>query len=176
MAAMDRMAAKAAGALRPSSTDDVAQVGTPSDADATWAAMTIPHHRSGIALADLALERASGDGVREVAQKSKQDQEEDLPVLEQIVRAAGTAPIPPEGPLEALQEQNMARLSAASGEQFDALWLDVFRSHHMSAIMSTDVAAAASGSPVAHRLQQSVRTGQLAQIDRMNELSRSLQG
>lgn len=165
----------AASRLRPSSVQNPAEVGEPSAAEATWAAMTIPHHKAGIALADLAVARSSSEEVRQLAQKSKEDQEKDLPILEQIVGAAGKTPMPPEAAIEAMQQQHTALLSSLSGSQFDRRWLDVFRSHHVVAVLTAGIAAAGSTSGVAHRLEQSTRTGQLGQIQRINELIEQLQ-
>lgn len=176
MGTIDRMSAAAASMVKAGSDEDAAEVGDVSSTDAVWAAMTIAHHRSGIALAELALERASSQEVRAVAEVAKKDQEEDLPVLEQLISAAGRAPMPPDASIESMEKEHMSMLSSMSGKEFDTMWLDVFRSHHMSAILTGDVAMAGSTSPVAKRLLMSMRTSQLGQLKRMNALSEDLHG
>ncbi len=48
-------------------------------ADVQWAAMMEPHHRTGIELTELALEKSENDYVRAVAEQSKEDQQSQLP-------------------------------------------------------------------------------------------------
>lgn len=70
----------------------------------------------------------------------------------------------------------MDKLKKLFGEEFDRMWLDVFSSHHMSAIMMTDVALAGTAGGQAKRLQQKIRDGQLQQVERMNNLRADLHG
>jgi uncharacterized protein (DUF305 family) len=138
--------------------------------DARWAAMMIPHHLDGIELAQRAQEKAVTPGVREVAAQSEADQRAELPYLRKVAAARGLQPIPPEEPLMRFNEQQMATLEALTGTAFDRYWLDVFSAHHMSAIMMTDVAMAAPKNGLVRRLEHRIHSGQLRQVDAMNDL------
>ena len=146
----------------------------PAMTDAMWAAMMIPHHQDGIEMAQMAVEMAATPGVRELAQMSAEKQQAQLATLEEIAEAGGEEAMPPEPPLEAFNQEEMAELQALSGEDFDRKWLDTFRSHHMSAIMMTDVAMSGTAGGEAETLQQEIHDGQLEETQTMNELSQQL--
>ena len=48
----------------------------------------------------------------------------------------------------------MAKLKSLSGEAFDRYWLDVFRSHHMAAIMMTKTALAGTAGGTTAKLER----------------------
>ena len=146
----------------------------PAMTDAMWAAMMIPHHQMGIEMAQMAVEKAVTPGVREVAQTAAEEQQAQLATLQEIAEAGGEEPMPPEAPLEAFNMEDMAELEALSAEEFDRTWLDTFRSHHMAAIMMTDVAMAGTAGGEAEALQMEIHDGQLEETQTMNELSQQL--
>lgn len=148
--------------------------GDPSPTDVRWAAMMEPHHRMGIELTELALEKSENDGVRAVAEESKADQESQLPGLRAITEAGGEEPIPPEAPIARFNEQQMQMLRSSSGAEFDRMWLDVFSGHHMAAIMMTQAVQPGTAGGLAEDLQNEIRTGQLHQIATMNHLREEL--
>lgn len=148
--------------------------GEPAMTDAMWAAMMIPHHEMGIQMAQMAVEKAVTPGVREVAQMAAEDQQAQLTTLQEIAQAGGEEAMPPEAPLETFNQEEMSELQALSGEDFDRKWLDTFRSHHMSAIMMTDVALSGTAGGDAKTLQQEIHDGQLEQTQTMDELSQQL--
>ncbi len=148
--------------------------GTPSATDARWAAMMVAHHEGGIEITDIALERSDNEGVRDVAAESKQDQQEELSTLRAIAAAGGLEPMMPPEPLARFNGQTLERLRTVPDAEFDRAWLDVLSSHHMGAIMMTDVALAGTAGGPAEELQNQIRDGQLAQVERMNELREEL--
>lgn len=142
----------------------------PSATDARWAAMMVDHHRNGIELTDLALQKSRNPGVRGVAADSKRDQQSELPQLLEVAKAGGLGPMPPEPPLRRFSDQEMQKLRSLSGAEFDRMWLDVLSSHHMAAIMMSDVALAGTAGGKAQQLQRQIVDGQLRQVARMNDL------
>lgn len=153
-----------------------ANAGKVSATDVRWAAMMVEHHRSGIKLTDLALEKSRNSGVRAVATQSKNDQQSEIPGLLAVAKAGGLSPMQPESPLREFSEQDMTKLRSLSGAEFDRMWLNSLSSHHMGAIMMTDVALAGTAGGQAKQLQQKIRDGQLAQVARMNDLRGNLNG
>lgn len=148
--------------------------GTPSATDARWAAMMVAHHEGGIEITEIALERSDNEGVRAVAEESKQDQRDELPTLRAIAAAGGLEPMMPPEPLARFNEQTLERLRTVSDGEFDRAWLDVLSSHHMGAVMMTDVALAGTAGGPAEELQNRIREGQLTQVEQMNELREEL--
>lgn len=137
--------------------------------DAMFAAMMIPHHQEGVEVTKLGVDKATTPAVKQIAQRSMDSQQSELPELQQVAAGGGMAsPKPPEPPLAKFNEQEMAELRRLSGKDFDLKWLDVLSSHHMAAIMMTDVAMSAGGE--AKALQQKIRDGQLKDVDEMNTL------
>lgn len=142
--------------------------------DATWAAMMIPHHRMGIELTELALQKAENPEVKELAQQANEDQKSELPRLEAVAAAGGRSPGPPDEQIQRFNEQQMQELHALAGEDFDRYWLDVLSGHHMAAIMLTDTVLAGPAGGASEELQRQIHDGQLDQVSRMNELREQL--
>jgi len=170
MESVKRAVASAAEKVKPASQEATAAVGQPSAPDAMWAAMMIPHHRTGIEMAALATERAASEQLRQLAASSKSDQEKELPRLQEIIDAAGKTAMPPEAPVERMNRLHMQVLGSLSGTEFDRHWITVVNGHHMSAVMMTDVALAGSQSDVAKSLQTELRQDQLKEMDELNRL------
>lgn len=170
MTTAKRTVTKVSDALTPSSDEATAEVGEPSAADAMWAAMMIPHHQEGIEMAEMAMSRAETESLRKAAEGSKQEQEEDMLVLEQIISAAGKSPMPPEKPIDRMNKHQMKVLESLTGAEFDRHWITVTQGHHMAAIMMTDTAMAASGSETARTLQQKLRDAQLQEMDTLTAI------
>ena len=74
----------------------------------------------------------------------------------------------PEAPIAQFNEQEMAELRALSGQAFDRRWLDVFSSHHMSAVMMANVALAGAGD--AQEIAQKIHDERVKDIEEMNAL------
>jgi uncharacterized protein (DUF305 family) len=172
---MRRVVSSAAEMVEPASRDPAAEVGHQSAADALWAAMMIPHHRTGIMMAELAASKAATASVRQQAAESQVDQENDLPLLDKILSAAGKTAMPPEKQIEDMNQQHMQTLRSMSGTDFDRHWITVISGHHMSAIMMTDTAMAGSTSPGAKQLQKELRNKQLEELGELNSLWGQLQ-
>ncbi|SDO37557.1 DUF305 domain-containing protein [Geodermatophilus sp. DSM 45219] len=151
------------------------QVENASSTDVRFATMMVPHHRTGIEMTQMAIEKATTPGVRDVAQAAQQSQQSQLPVLEAIA-ASGSAPHEMEEPLMTFNEQEMAELRSLTGEAFDKKWLDTFSSHHMSAIMMADTALPGATSDQARAIEQEIHDGQLQQLATMNQLREQLSG
>lgn len=142
--------------------------------DAMYAAMMIPHHQMGIKLAQMAVDKAATDGVRQIAQQAVNDQQKELPTLQSIAKDASQDPMPPEDPLDAFDQEQMAQLQSLSGQDFDRKWLEVFRSHHMAAIMMSDIALSGTSGGDAKSVEQQIHDGQLKQVSTMNTLRQQL--
>ena len=171
-----RVMTRAADMVKPPSENAATEVGDPSPADATWAAMMIPHHRTGIEMAELAIGKAATAALREMAAKSVAEQKEDLPRLERIIAAAGRSAMPPQKPVERMNKLHTRMLQSLSGPEFDLHWATVVSGHHVSAVMMTDVAMAASGSHGVTALQEELRAKQLKELDELNDFTDRLQG
>ncbi|MET8361293.1 DUF305 domain-containing protein [Micromonospora sp. NPDC005171] len=136
---------------------------------AMFAAMMMSHHEEGIELAQLAIDKASTPGVKAVAERSQRNQQAELPQLRQVAQGANMSAQPPEPPLSRFNEQEMSQLQSLSGREFDLAWLDMFSSHHMSAIMMADMESA-TGTGEAAELAKKIHDEQLQDVSEMNNL------
>ncbi|HYH33522.1 MAG TPA: DUF305 domain-containing protein, partial [Nocardioides sp.] len=73
-----------------------------------------------------------------------------------------------------LTEREMERLRAARGAEFDRLFLAGMIKHHEGAIEMAGAAMEGGSDTVALELAADIATSQLAEIDRMRDVRRSL--
>jgi uncharacterized protein (DUF305 family) len=166
----------AAGSGQETSETTSAPTSVPEDSEAVatmFAAMMIPHHQMGIEMAQMAVEKATTPGVKQVAQTAVESQRAQLPRLQSIAEGGGMEPMPPEEPIDTFDKQEMQELEGLSGAAFDHRWLDSFSSHHMSAIMMADIALPGSDGE-AKALAQEIHDGQLKEVSDMNKLRTQL--
>ncbi|GAA0793424.1 DUF305 domain-containing protein [Spirilliplanes yamanashiensis] len=162
--------ADSAGSTATTGAAAPSQSAAASMTDAMFAAMMVPHHEEGMEITKLGAEKATTPEVKEIAQRSMTSQQADLPKLQAIAGSGGMAPQPMQPPLARFGDQEMTELRSLSGEEFDLKWLDVLSSHHMAAIMMTDIAMSASAGGEAKALQQKIRDEQLKDVEEMNTL------
>lgn len=108
------------------------------------------HHADGIKMAEMAVSKAQNAGVKAFAQKSVGMQREDSQKLEGF-RSKFFAGAPKSDHIETrgremmmtemkkMSEEDMQKLEAAKGAEFDRMFLDIFTKHHQMAVdMATE--------------------------------------
>jgi uncharacterized protein (DUF305 family) len=158
------------GAGSASSAPGPSPSASASKTDAMFAAMMIPHHQMGLQITKLGTEKATNSGVKEIAERATESQQNEIPQLQSVASSGEMATMPPEDPMTKFNEQEMAELRSLSGTEFDLKWLDVLSSHHMAAIMMADIALAGNADAQAKQLQQKIHDEQLKGIGDMNTL------
>ena len=73
-----------------------------------------------------------------------------------------------------LSDEQMADLAAATGMQFDRLWLEGMIDHHEGAVDMAEMVASESGDPAVNELADQIITTQLAEIAEMEQLLQQL--
>ena len=166
-----------------------------NDADVDFASAMIPHHAQAMAMADLTRARDLSPEVRELTEGIQAAQG---PEIEQLTDwlTDWDKPVPetmrddhaedsggmsghdmdgmddevdPDMP-GMMTNEEMADLEAASGQEFEDMWLEMMIRHHEGAIeMATDEQEAGAFQP-AIDLAESIATSQQAEIVRMQEL------
>lgn len=150
-----------------------------NDADVVFAQGMIPHHEQAIVMAEIALDPTIGAGeqVRELATRIKAGQDPEITMMTgwlttwgqplQMDMGDGHDMSSMEGVMSA---EEMDMLGAATGVEFDALWLEMMIRHHQGAIsMSETVKAEGSNSDVLVLADQ-VIAAQQAEIAEMQAL------
>lgn len=107
--------------------------------------MMLMHHADGVKMAQMGVEKAQNADVKALAQKMADDQQKDIEEM-QAMRDEHFSGQPKaemmtvkgrEMTMEMMMkmaEEDMKKLEAASGAEFDRTFLDVFMKHHQMAI------------------------------------------
>ncbi|MFZ1397556.1 MAG: DUF305 domain-containing protein [Candidatus Promineifilaceae bacterium] len=69
------------------------------DADAIFIQLMIPHHRSGVAMAEAAVAQAKTEIVRILAQGMAEAQQSEIEYMQQLLQEKGYEPVPDESPM-----------------------------------------------------------------------------
>jgi uncharacterized protein (DUF305 family) len=109
------------------------------DHDVMFADAMTMHHRDGIRMAQLAVDKAQNAELRAMAQKMIADQQREI---DEMQRLRGDAAMTPKGDMmkmpgmmpESEMKQDMARLEAATGPAFDVAFTEIMPKHHEGAI------------------------------------------
>lgn len=152
-----------------------------SPADVAFVAGMVPHHRQALEMAALAPDRAADPQVVAIAERISAVQGPEIAGLEgwlaaraddagQAAHGGGHADHGGLHPGMAAPEQ-MAALAAASGPEFDALFLQMMIRHHEGALQMADERRADGGTDVqAELMADDVSVTQTAEIERMRAM------
>lgn len=103
------------------------------------------HHRDGIKMMQLAVDKAQSQDIKQMAQKGIDDQNKDIDDMKSLRHSdapeAVNMKLPGMMP-KAKMEQDMAKLEAATGSDFDKHFLQTMIKHHGGAVKMSDDAMA----------------------------------
>lgn len=152
---------------------------TLNDADIVFAQGMIAHHEQAIEMAEFALDPAAGAGaaVIDLATRISQAQDGEIGLMTSWLTAAGesiTMDMSDGHDMSSMDgmmsADEMDELAAATGADFDRMWLEMMIAHHEGAIsQSEDVIADGSNAEVIALAQQIIGTQQ-GEIDEMRAL------
>lgn len=94
----------------------------------------VPHHESAVEMATMALEKSTRPQVRRLAQEIIDAQEGEISQMREWYRQWYGTEIPESD----ASQMDVGSLDAASGTEFDRLFLRMMIAHHASAIMMAD--------------------------------------
>jgi uncharacterized protein (DUF305 family) len=163
----------------------------PTAAEVTFVQMMIPHHQQALEMSVLAPEQASDAKVKALAERIDVSQGAEISAMQSWLRrhavdgqgagghgghgghgAPSAAPSHAGMPGMATPEE-MARLQAAQGEEFDRLYLNLMIKHHEGALtMAREVLSKTGTDVTVQQLAKDVLTTQQAEIVRMRDLLR----
>ncbi|MEU1787022.1 DUF305 domain-containing protein [Streptomyces sparsogenes] len=148
---------------------------SPNSADFTYVRMMIQHHRQALVMTDLVADRAESSKIKRLARRISAGQKPEIEAMKGWLRTnGGTADhegghIHGDMPGMATQDQ-LDRLRAARGADFDKLFLELMITHHEGAIsMASDVLAKGNNVRV-EEMADDVIAQQGAEIQRMRQL------
>ncbi len=142
-----------------------------SAADVMFAQMMIPHHQQAVEMGEIAISRALRPEVLELAKQIANEQAPEIELMQSWLKAAGANEHMDHnmGMDGMLTDEEIETLKAASGAEFDRLYLEGMIAHHEGAIaMAEDVVD--SKNPEVAKLAAAIIESQTAQIVQMKEL------
>ena len=155
-----------------------------NDADVTFAQRMIPHHQQAVQMAQMARERAADARVLELARRIEAAQQPEIDALagwleEWGVEDSGTGGMDHGGMDHGggmMSEDDMDALMAASGAEFDRLFLQQMIVHHAGAVDMATTESAEGQNTGAVAMAGTIRDTQNAEIGEMNQLLTDLGG
>lgn len=154
-----------------------------NEADTEFAQMMIIHHKGAIEMADLAVQKASTDKVRSLAEGISAAQGPEIETMTSWLEVWGenTSPAPGDGDMGGMghdgmdmdgmdQAQAMSHLQSLSGTEFDRRFLELMTAHHQGAIMMARAQLAEGENPQAKELAQKIIGDQQIEIEEMKQM------
>ncbi|MFM2043039.1 MAG: hypothetical protein RLY86_1615, partial [Pseudomonadota bacterium] len=163
-----------------------------SPEDATFMRAMIPHHAQAVAMTALVKDRTNQPAIVELAGRIDKTQADEMAFMRQWLQERGEAP-PEDGHgghgghgsghgdshgahahitmAGMASPEQMARLAAATGVDFDRLFLELMIAHHKGAVTMVEDLLEAEGSafdPALFDFVNGIVNDQSAEIDRMN--------
>lgn len=152
-----------------------------SDADIRFLQGMIPHHAQAKEMSALAEGRTNNEGVLAVAERITLSQDDEIGMMQDWLRNQGLEVTPEDAHHDddfelmpgMLSEDDVAQLSAASGPEFDRLYLEFMIDHHQGALDMVEMLLDTRGSaqdPLLYEFTSDVTSDQTSEIERMDTL------
>ncbi|WP_059008319.1 DUF305 domain-containing protein [Streptomyces specialis] len=144
---------------------------THNAADVTFAQAMIPHHQQAVEMAELALDRASSEDVRALAEQIRAAQAPEIATLTDWLDTwdEDTAPAATEDHAGHTMP-GLGELNDATGPAFDTAFLELMIEHHRGAVEMARTERTEGAYEPATSMAESIITSQTAEIDRMTTL------
>jgi uncharacterized protein (DUF305 family) len=183
---------------RPTSTAPVVQLGAPgepnrtlspdeqlvinetphTEADAQFIRDMMHHHAQALTMTGFVPDRSDSRDVNLLAERMQISQEDELILMEEWLQQRGEPARDPDGDHGhagmpgLLTDAEIAQLEAASGEEFDRLFLEFMIRHHLGAITMVDEHYAAGGGdePNLGAMMRHIDGDQRIEIARMEQM------
>jgi uncharacterized protein (DUF305 family) len=132
----------------------------------------VPHHQGAIAMANVALENAEHEEIKELSRNIVSTQHAEIEELKAIKKQEfGTSEVPME--MSSKQMRGMGMMmdpqELARSESFDRAFIDAMIPHHQSAIEMAKVAYEKSENPRIKKLAENIVSAQQREIEQMKQ-------
>jgi uncharacterized protein (DUF305 family) len=149
-----------------------------NDADVTFAQGMIPHHQQAIEMAQMAADRAESAEVLDLAERIEAAQAPEIEELtawleswdEEVPAGGDHSGMDMDSGGGMMSTEDMDALEAASGAEFDQMFLEMMIEHHQGAIAMAEEEIAAGEYPDAIAMAEEIASSQQAEIDEMTAL------
>ncbi|KKD08349.1 DUF305 domain-containing protein [Streptomyces sp. WM6386] len=143
--------------------------------DVSFAQGMIPHHRQALEMAELAAVRASSAEVKALAARIEKAQDPEIRTMSGWLKSwgeevPGTEHTAHSGMPGMMDGADMTKLGKASGEKFDALFLNLMVEHHEGAVDMAKTEQSKGRYTAATAMADDIVTAQAAEIEEMDKL------
>lgn len=153
-----------------------------NDADVTFVRGMIPHHEQAVEMADLAVENGTSADVKALAEKIKGEQDPEIKTMKGFLKDwgknegegsddMGSDSSGDSAEMGMMSDDEMADLEAASGAEFDTMFLEMMTKHHEGAVTMAETEQADGKSADAKDLAGQIIKAQKAEITEMKALT-----
>ncbi|MGY4393558.1 uncharacterized protein (DUF305 family) [Streptomyces sp. TE12347] len=157
---------------------------SPNAADRTYVSRMIEHHRQALTMSALAPDRAASEGVKRLAERITAAQKPEIGAMEKWLTPHPATTTPPatatpaapaaghdHGAMPGMAtERQLAELTAATGTDFDRLFLKLMTTHHEGAVTMAGEALAGGNNVAVEEMATEVVATQSAEIHRMRAM------
>ncbi len=137
--------------------------------DAAFVDAMIPHHEGAVEMAEVGLENAEHQEIRQLSQNIIDSQRAEIEMLGQIREGL-------DGPTMEMSEEDMSMMGMmgdpqqlANEDPFDRAFIDNMIPHHESAIVMAEVALEESDNPEIRRIAEDIVSAQEREIEQMRQ-------
>ena len=148
-----------------------------NEADVLFAQMMIAHHQQAVEMAELAVDQAESQEVKDLAADIEAAQAPEIETMTswletwgESVDMGGMDMREMDDMQGMMSDEQMASLETASGAEFDEMFLTQMREHHVGAVMMAEEELETGQFPEALELAQTVIDTQQAEIEEIDRL------
>lgn len=152
-------------------TDSLMETGALTQSDVMFLQVMIAHHEQAVEMSTLAESNSTNPEVLDLAARIKAAQGPEIELMSKLLTDAGQAMMMDHsmGDSAMLGMEDMSALAAATGNEFDVLYLTGMIAHHEGAIDMTNPVANSENMDV-RTLAENIVTSQTAEIAEMTKL------
>lgn len=162
----------------PSTAEPTVAAGSAfNDADIEFAQGMIPHHSQAVEMATMALEQSSNTSIVDLASRIQGAQDPEIEQMRTWLNTWGQQEMSSDmegmdhGSAEGMMDDTeMTALAAATGAEFDALFVDMMIRHHQGAIAMANTALTEGTDPDGRALAEAIIAAQEGEIAEMQGL------
>ena len=135
--------------------------------------MTV-HHKDGIKMARMAVNKAQSSELKQMMQKSITDQQQDIEKMETMMqkhKKMGDMSKPAES--EQMMDMAMSELQNASGAEWDATFAKHMGHHHMDAIAMSKMAQSKAKDSEVKQLASKTVSTQTKELEKLKKMAKS---
>ncbi|GAA0641999.1 lipoprotein [Streptomyces sp. NBRC 14336] len=185
MGGMDHGSGSSASATATQNAGDNPAPGAFNDADVSFAQMMIPHHEQAVDMAKLAEGRASDAEIKTLAADIEKAQDPEIQTMKSWLKAwgkpesadesmpgmdHGSSGMDHSGMSGMMSDEDMKKLEAAKGTEFDRMFAEMMIEHHKGAIAMAKDEQKNGRNATAKKLAADVVKSQSAEVEKFEKI------